>query len=126
MAAGVLVFGISVAAQAPDAESHDWYPSTCCSGNDCAPVTKTETVENSKLANMFGVPRAYATPGIMVVTTIHGTVPVPPDFPRRESPDGQMHACIHVSDGTTRYGDETSAPPAGIKRLICLFMPPSN
>jgi hypothetical protein len=38
---------------------------------------------------------------------------VPANFPRRESKDNQMHACIRPSTG-------------GTPRLICLFLPPST
>jgi hypothetical protein len=48
----------------------------------------------------------------LVITTEHGTVLVPDDFPHRESHDGPWHACIR---GTI------FSPP----ELICLFEPPS-
>ena len=48
----------------------------------------------------------------MIVTTKHGTVVVPGDFPRRESKDHRMHACM--MPGTS-----------GQMQLICIFMPPS-
>jgi hypothetical protein len=44
----------------------------------------------------------------MVVTTEHGTKPVPRTLTPRESPDGRMHACIYQGN------------------VICLFMPPTN
>jgi len=48
----------------------------------------------------------------MKVTTKHGSVLVPADFPRRESKDHRMHACM--------------LPGAnGQMQLICIFMPPS-
>jgi hypothetical protein len=49
----------------------------------------------------------------MLITTKHGSVIVPANFPRRESKDNQMHACIRPSTG-------------GTPRLICLFLPPST
>jgi hypothetical protein len=49
----------------------------------------------------------------MLITTRHGSVIVPANFPRRESKDNRMHACIRASAG-------------GNMRLICLFMPPST
>ena len=49
----------------------------------------------------------------MIVTTKHGTVIVPANFPRRESKDNQMHACMRpMSDGGMR--------------LLCLFLPPAS
>ena len=51
-------------------------------------------------------------PGAMIVTTKHGTVLVPANFPRRESKDHRMHACMMPGAG-------------GQMQLICIFMPPS-
>lgn len=81
------------------------YPLECCSGQDCAPVDKVETVSGPALASMFGP--GEALPPLMVVTTRHGSVVVPANFKHRESKDGRMHACILNG------------------RLICLFMPPA-
>ena len=46
----------------------------------------------------------------MLVTTKHGSVVVPANFPRRESKDNRMHACMRPA-------------PSGGMRLICIFMP---
>jgi hypothetical protein len=43
----------------------------------------------------------------MIVKTKDRTAVVPPELPRRASPNGQMHACISATG-----------------RLICIFMPP--
>ena len=49
---------------------------------------------------------------ILIVTTKHGTAPVPPNFPRRASKDGEMHACIRSVRDTMK--------------VICLFVPPPS
>jgi hypothetical protein len=82
---------------APPTAAHDWYPPECCSGQDCAPVTAISFVASS--------PDELP---VMVVTTEHGTKPVPAHLIPRESKDGRMHACIYQG------------------MLICLFMPPTN
>ena len=51
--------------------------------------------------------------GAMLVTTRHGSVVVPANFPRRESKDNRMHACMRPG------------PSGGNMRLICIFMPPA-
>jgi len=81
----------------------------CCSGMDCAPVEKVEILPMQSA----GIMGSGALPGSMLITTKHGSVIVPANFPRRESKDNQMHACIRASTG-------------GNARLICLFMPPST
>jgi len=95
---------------ATTAAAHDWYPMECCSGMDCAPVEKVEILPLQS-AGIMG--SSSALPGNMLITTKHGSVIVPANFPRRESKDNQMHACIRASAG-------------GNARLICLFMPPST
>jgi len=94
---------------ATGAAAHEWYPVECCSGMDCAPVEKVEIISLQSAGIMGSAP----LPGSMLITTKHGTVIVPANFPRRESKDNQMHACIRPSTG-------------GTPRLICLFLPPST
>ena len=94
---------------ATTAAAHDWYPVECCSGMDCAPVEKVEIISLQSAGIMGSAP----LPGSMLITTKHGSVIVPANFPRRESKDNQMHACIRPSTG-------------GTPRLICLFLPPST
>src|SRR5689334_23246835 len=66
--------------------AHDWYPYECCSAMDCAVVDKTETVPADKFtSNLLGGSPAFASIPLLVVTTKHGTVVVPANFPRRES-----------------------------------------
>jgi hypothetical protein len=84
------------------APAHDWYPRECCSGQDCAPVDSAVMAWN-----------ATTERSELVVTTKHGTVRVPPSFPRQPSPDGRMHACMVWDD-------------AGGMSLLCLWMPPSS
>ena len=95
-----LTFIIGVVVFSNQASSHDWYPMECCSALDCAPVESVETLMPAS---------ADALPA-MVVTTKSGTVIVPANFPRRESKDNRMHACM------TRV-------PTGHMRLLCIFVP---
>lgn len=88
---------IPLALVATPAMAHDWYPTECCHGMDCAPVERVEVMPNASLA----------------VTSKHGTAIVPATFPTRESKDHRMHVCM-------RRGD------AGAMRPICVFLPPST
>lgn len=97
---------------ATPAAAHDWYPSECCSGTDCAPVEKVEILSAPMMAFMFGPGAAPPAPGTMAVTTKHGTVVIPQNFPRRESKDGRMHACMR--------------PEGNGMKLLCIFMPPAT
>ena len=94
------------------AKAHDWYPVECCSGMDCAPVEKVEIKPAEAFTANALIPQAHAAPSAMVVTTKHGTAIVPANFPRRESKDGQLHACMRPSNN-------------GGMRLLCIFFPPS-
>ena len=102
-----------VAATATPVAAHDWYPIECCSGMDCAVVEKVEVAPAPGISGILGSPAYASGPGSMIVTTKHGTVVVPANFPRRESKDNQMHACMRpTSDGGMR--------------LLCLFLPPAS
>jgi hypothetical protein len=101
--AGV-VAGLAGLFPAP-APAHDWYPDECCHGLDCAPVERQEWIPGSSSEN-----GEAPAPMVWVVTTKHGSVAVPPGFPRRQSMDNQMHACMR--------------PVRGALRLICIFLPP--
>lgn len=94
---------------ATPAAAHDWYPLECCHRQDCAPVDKVEMVPTPAVADPDGAP---GKPPAMMVTTRHGTALVPASFPRRESKDHRMHACMMPGSG-------------GQMQLICIFMPPS-
>jgi hypothetical protein len=100
-------------AAATPAAAHDWYPIDCCSGMDCAPVEKVEILPGAAIASLLPTPPPAQTPvsGILV-TTKHGSVVVPANFPRRESKDHRMHACMRPAQG-------------GNMRLICIFLPPA-
>ncbi|MGE0852445.1 MAG: hypothetical protein AB7O44_22940 [Hyphomicrobiaceae bacterium] len=98
---------------ATPAAAHDWYPMECCSSLDCAPVEKVEMLPGPSIANMLSTPAHAAPIGGMLVTTKHGSVVVPADFPRRESKDHRMHACIRPAPGGTGM------------RLLCIFFPPA-
>jgi hypothetical protein len=97
VAVTILQFTTSVAI------AHDWYPRECCGGADCAEVEH---------ATYDRVPAVDNKLPILAVTTVHGTALVPENFPRRESLDGKMHACMR--------------PGPGDMRLICLFVPPPS
>jgi hypothetical protein len=86
------------------AQSHDWYPRECCSGQDCAPVESMTRY----LPDTGGRER-------LVVTTKHGTAFVPDKFPLRPSPDGRIHVCIDRDMTPDAFGDT---------KLKCLFVPP--
>ncbi len=94
---------------ATPAAAHDWYPMECCHEMDCAPVDRAETVPTPTTSDPKG--GVAADPAAMIVTTKHGTVVVPGNFPRRESKDHRMHACMMPGTG-------------GQMQLICIFMPP--
>jgi hypothetical protein len=89
---------------------------------DCAPVDSVEILPTTAIASMLPATAPSAPPqaslpgslpeaGSMVVTTRHGSVLVPANFPRRESKDHRMHACMRPGEG-------------GAMRLICIFLPP--
>jgi hypothetical protein len=90
---------------------------------DCAPVDKVEILPAPAIASMLPATAQTAPPqaslpgslpetGSMLVTTMHGSVLVPANFPRRESKDHRMHACMRPGEG-------------GSMRLICIFLPPA-
>jgi hypothetical protein len=125
-------------AGATPATAHDWYPLECCHALDCAPVEKVDYAPAMLAGNLAATLPAGGTgalsasgsdtiasapapgatqgeallPGAMLVTTRYGSVIVPANFPRRESKDHRMHACMRPGDG-------------GTMRLICIFLPPS-
>jgi hypothetical protein len=98
----LLAIAPSLAIQSP-AIAHEWYPMECCHGRDCAPV---ESVETLAPASTNGL-------ATLVVTTKYGTAVVPADFPRRDSKDNRMHACMR--QGAT-----------GRIHLLCFFVPPPS
>jgi hypothetical protein len=105
-------FLAALLALATPAAAHDWYPMECCHAMDCAPVEKVEMLPGPAIASMLSAPAQANGLGAMLITTRHGSVTVPADFPRRESKDNQMHACMRPG-------------PSGGMRLICIFMPPA-
>jgi hypothetical protein len=105
-----VLLGIVLVAMTPARGHSDGamtYDPDCCHNMDCAPVDKVEVLPSGSIASML-VPPAHAAPSVMIVTTKHGTVAVPTDFPMRSSKDSRMHACI-------RQG-----------KLVCLYMPPGT
>jgi len=102
---------LAILLAATPAAAHDWYPLECCHHQDCAPVDKVELVPTPMASGADG---AKSDAPAMIVTTKHGTALVPASFPRRESKDHRMHACM------LPIGAD------GKMRLICIFMPPST
>jgi hypothetical protein len=103
---------LAAALAATPAAAHDWYPMECCHAMDCAPVERVEMLPGSATASALTPAHAEGVGG-MLVTTRHGSVVVPADYPRRESKDNRMHACMRpASDGGMR--------------LICVFLPPAT
>jgi hypothetical protein len=101
---------LAILLAATPAAAHDWYPLECCHDTDCAPVDKVEMVPTPTATD----PQAASVgPLAMLVTTKHGTALVPANFPRRESKDHRMHACMMPGQGDKM-------------RLICIFLPPST
>lgn len=84
----------------PPAHAEEWYPKQCLVDSNCAEVDNTTYA-----------PQAVSDEDILTVTTRHGTALVPTDLLRRESMDGNMHACMRANQ-------------EGMQ-LICLFVPPS-
>jgi hypothetical protein len=80
--------------------AHDWYPSECCGGQDCAIATVTFVASDPK-----------ELPHMMVEThdaNGNHVAMVPSDFQVRESKDGNWHACFVLN------------------QLFCLFGPPNT
>ena len=98
---------------ASPAAAHDWYPLECCHAMDCAPVEKVEMLPGAGIASMLSSPAQADALGGMLVTTRHGSVVVPANFPRRESKDSRMHACMRPNSSGMGM------------RLICIFFPPA-
>lgn len=96
--------------------AHDWYPTECCGGWDCAPITSFDAISDPG-----NVVTDSLTPNLktqilgFTVTTIHGTVVVPQNFPRQRSKDGRWHACYKMP---SRFSP-------GKPTLRCLFEPDS-
>src|SRR5712691_9808154 len=88
------------------ARAHDWYPMECCHAMDCAPVDKVEMLQGPAMASMLGTATSTPIASSMLVTSKHGTVIIPANFPRRESKDHRMHVCMRPGEG-------------GNMRLIC-------
>lgn len=103
-AAALILSGIMWLGGCRSAKAHSdgamQYDIECCHSMDCAPAEK---VESSAHATAYGL-----VPMGMTVTTKRGTVEVPPDFPRRESKDGRLHACIRAG------------------KLLCVYVPPGQ
>lgn len=99
---------------AGEARAHDWYPSECCGGKDCAPVTRVEVVAGATF--YAGKSVNPVPPSVMIVTTAQGTAIVPPNLPRLVSKDNRMHACLI---------NAWSGPKGMHQEVRCLFIPPT-
>lgn len=86
-------------------DGHMAYDADCCSGQDCAPVIRSELVSPPLQASMM---RGAPILPVLWVETIHGKAPILPGTKRRESKDGRMHACILLG------------------RAICIYEAPGN
>jgi hypothetical protein len=96
-ASGAVKFGlVAVTLMIPAAAAHEWYPRECCGEMDCAPVERVEPLPD----------------GSQRLTSRVGNTVVPASFPRRESPDHQIHICM------VRYTHFENMRP------VCLFVPP--
>ena len=104
-------FLAAVLAAATPAAAHDWYPMECCHAMDCAPVEKVEMLPGPCIASMLAAPAQADGLGAMLVTTKHGSVVVPANFPRRESKDNRMHACMRPA--RRRHAPDLHVPAAG-------------
>jgi hypothetical protein len=91
LALGALVSG------APRAGAHSWYPSKCCSGQDCRKVDRIEHLPDGDSLFHAG--------SISVV--------VPAEFMRLPSQDNDTHVCVY------RIG-------SGEYRPRCVFVPGSS
>lgn len=76
------------------AGAHDWYPASCCSGVDCAPV-RPSSVQETASGYVVAV-----QPGTHPMWRADRPRPLVVRIPYREakaSPDGQWHLCINGS-----------------------------
>jgi hypothetical protein len=90
-----VVFFVLLFALLSPASSHSWYDPGCCSGNDCAVVTKMTRHQNNTgwwMTNKFG------------------KVFVPDSFEKKISKDGEYHVCF-------------MALPKGDNVLYCVYVP---
>lgn len=114
--AGVIAALILAACDATVARliAHDWYPTECCGGWDCAPITSFGTISDPGDTVTDSLTPNLKTQILgFTVTTIHGTVVVPKGFARRRSLDGRWHACYKMP---SRFSP-------GQPSLRCLFEP---
>jgi hypothetical protein len=93
------ILGIGLLSAGPT-WAHSWYPKDCCHDRDCAPVESMVQF----------VPTGGSAPQLLV-TSKHGRVLIPRDFPVRESRDSRMHVCMRHNE-------------FGKLEVMCLFMPP--
>lgn len=90
------------AMMATAAGAHDWYPSICCSGKDCAPIDEkfiTEKVDG------YHVNLPAGSHPMLKKQSYSAVIPY---SSAKDSQDGMAHICL-AYEGTSRF---------------CFFMPP--
>jgi len=95
MAAGGLVFLVTVAVSPTLSSAHSWYPKDCCSNQDCMPADRIEVDARGDLRVVVGRLRIW----------------VPRGFAVRPSQDRRIHICFREEK------DLKFLMP------LCLFMP---
>ena len=71
--------------------AHDWYPASCCSDRDCAPIKPSSVKEAS------GGYIVTIAPGSHPMWGFENSAPLTVTFAYRDakpSPDGQWHLCL--------------------------------
>lgn len=106
IAVGAVLLGLGLpTALARVAFGHDWYPASCCSGQDCREALPGEVVERD---------------GGFCVASSGRCYPYQAPEVHYESPDGQYHLCQF----TTSAGAFGESQPQIIDR--CIFVPPGG
>ena len=78
------LWGLASCAQAHEEGDHGWYPSECCSHNDCEPVPcNALDIHSDKL---------------VIYDHLQFT-----NKQVKLSPDGECHVCIHHPDGYAKF-----------------------
>lgn len=81
-----------VAATMASAQAHDWYPASCCSGIDCAPLAAENVRTGPSGYAVVIPPGSHPQWGKERATALTLTVPYRDAKP---SPDGKFHICLN-------------------------------